>query len=438
MLKLDQERINLEREKLELKKKELEARERESARELEARERELEDRERELEDRERERKHQLSSKQGRFTVKSSAGILAAPDDEYRTSKAMTSASLPPLSVISCGYCKKTGHHITQCQTPGCRKSFYSGQVKFQSAPPTVSSGTQKVQSSQKPKPMSHITVESLNSHEDIFKDFKSSGEVGLSENGPFDPVTILRDTGAAQSILTKAALPGVEENITREKVILSDLSSEHSTELAKVFLKCNLFNKEVKVGIREQKMPISGIQLILGNDLAGSMVVPTPEIVKTPCAHSPTLVEDHIHPEIFPLCAVTRSQTPSAEDTLPDVFDLPNQIMSKENLIKAQREDLTVEKFHRYLKLDPNHVENYHQEGPIQRQHFLHTTQPHHPVTRSKNKKMNKEGTLGEATIREQQGANNATTATVESTAAELISKELSNANLSGEIANII
>ncbi|KAK3890606.1 hypothetical protein Pcinc_005454 [Petrolisthes cinctipes] len=184
--------------------------------------------------------------------------------------------------------------------------------------------------------MSHIKVESLNSH-DVFKDFKSSGEVGLSENGPFYPVTILRDTGAAQSILTKVALPGVEENITGEKVILSDLSSEQSTELAKVFLKCNLFNKEVKVGIREQKMPISGIQLILGNDLAGSMVVPTPEIVKTPCAHSPTLVEDHIHPEIFPLCAVTRSQTPSAEDTLPDVFDLPNRIMSKENLIKVSR-----------------------------------------------------------------------------------------------------
>ncbi|KAK3895517.1 hypothetical protein Pcinc_000756 [Petrolisthes cinctipes] len=343
MLKLDQERINLEREKLELRKKELEARERESAREIEARERESA---RELEDRERERKHQLSSRQGRFTVKSSAGILAAPDDDYRTSKAMTSASLPPLSVISCAYCKKTGHHISQCQTPGCRKSFYPGQVKFQSAPPTVSSGTQRVQSSQKPKPMSHIKVESLNSH-DVFKDFKSSGEVGLSEKGPFYPVTILRDTGAAQSILTKVALPGVEENITGEKVILSDLSSEQSTELAKVFLKCNLFNKEVKVGIREQKMPISGIQLILGNDLAGSTVVPTPEIVKTPCAHSPTLVEDHIHPEIFPLCAVTRSQTPSAEDTLPDVFDLPNRIMSKENLIKAQREDLTVEKFHR-------------------------------------------------------------------------------------------
>ncbi|KAK3892775.1 hypothetical protein Pcinc_003363 [Petrolisthes cinctipes] len=220
MLKLDQERINLEREKLELRKKELEARERESARELEAREREsareLEARERELEDRERERKHQLSSRQGRFTVKSSAGILAAPDDDYRTSKAMTSASLPPLSVISCAYCKKTGHHISQCQTPGCRKSFYPGQVKFQSAPPTVSSGTQRVQSSQKPKPMSHIKVESLNSH-DVFKDFKSSGEVGLSENGPFYPVTILRDTGAAQSILTKVALPGVEENITGEK-----------------------------------------------------------------------------------------------------------------------------------------------------------------------------------------------------------------------------
>ncbi|KAK3886275.1 hypothetical protein Pcinc_009579 [Petrolisthes cinctipes] len=367
MLKLDQERINLEREKLELRKKELEARERESARELEAREREsareLEARERELEDRERERKHQLSSRQGRFTVKSSAGILAAPDDEYRISKAMTSASLPPLSVISCAYCKKTGHHISQCQTPGCRKSFYPGQVKFQSAPPTVSSGTQRVQSSQKPKPMSHIKVESLNSHEDVFKDFKSSGEVGLSENGPFYPVTILRDTGAAQSILTKVALPGVEENITGEKVILSDLSSEQSTELAKVFLKCNLFNKGVKVGIREQKMPISGIQLILGNDLAGSMVVPTPEIVKTPCAHSPTLVEDHIHPEIFPLCAVTRSQTPSAEDTLPDVFDLPNRIMSKENLIKAQREDLTVEKFHRLAASSKKEIDHFPEDG---------------------------------------------------------------------------
>ena len=95
--------------------------------------------------------------------------------------------------------------------------------------------------------------------------------------------------------------------------------------------------------------------------------------METPCDQSPTLVEDHIHPEIFPLCAVTRSQTPPVEDTVPDTFDLPNQIMSQENLIKAQQEDPTLQPFHRLSVSSKEEVDHfpgfYYHKGVLMRCH---------------------------------------------------------------------
>ena len=204
--------------------------------------------------------HRLSSKsQGKATVKSSAGFFASPDDKSQTTKTMSSPSTLPVANI-CNYCKQPGHDIAQCLEPGCRKSMYFGQTQTPEKSPHMSKNQQQFQfqSSLKKKPISHV-VKRSESHEDIFRDFKYSGELALTQKGPFYPITILRDTGAAQSLLFKKALPGIVENVTGNSVTIGDFSTSQSIPLARVFMNCNWFKKEVVVGIRDEPMPIPGV-----------------------------------------------------------------------------------------------------------------------------------------------------------------------------------
>ncbi|XP_076061605.1 uncharacterized protein LOC143037351 [Oratosquilla oratoria] len=204
-----------------------------------------------------------------------------------------------------------------------------------------------------------------------FKDFKSHGEISADEKSPPFPITILRDTGAAQSIVSKQALPEITKSMTGKKVTVSDLSSTQSIEIARIFLKCQLFQKEVEVCVWKDSMPVPGVDLILGNDLAGSMVVPPPDITKLPSNETPTVVEDHLHPNIFPLCAVTRSQTPPSDSNVTYKFDLPNQLISRENLIKAQNDDPTLQNLHRLAVDSREEVDHfpgyYYQDGILMR-----------------------------------------------------------------------
>lgn len=55
---------------------------------------------------------------------------------------------------------------------------------------------------------------------DSFVEFKSSGNVALNREDTGTPVVILRDTGASQSLLIRSCLPGIDQNITEDRVIL--------------------------------------------------------------------------------------------------------------------------------------------------------------------------------------------------------------------------
>ena len=69
-----------------------------------------------------------------------------------------------------------------------------------------------------------------------------------------------------------------------------------------VYLNSDLVKGAVMVGIRPT-LPIGGISLILGNDLAGSKVMPDLHVVDDP---DPQLVVDKPD-RVFPACAVTRA-----------------------------------------------------------------------------------------------------------------------------------
>lgn len=226
----------------------------------------------------------------------------------------------------CAYCKKTGHTIAQCKHPGCNVSK-KGSNK--STPKPVASNASSLQTS-------------------MFKAFTFTGRVALSQRDQTFPITILRDTGAAQSILVHDAVPNLSQKLTGEQVLLSDLSTSHiSHPLAQVYLECPLFNAEVKVAVKYGVLPVEGVQLLLGNDLAGALIVPNVTTVNKP------LSEVHVEaPDLYPTCAVTRAQAKLAESTsskpvpsfpfTQNQNDLINQPLSKKELITAQNSDTSL------------------------------------------------------------------------------------------------
>ena len=82
--------------------------------------------------------------------------------------------------------------------------------------------------------------------------------------------------------------------------------------LHEVDLKSDLVSGKVKVGVRPS-LPVKDVSIILGNDLAGERVVPSPVVSARPCESDETnrFVEEF--PHVFPAYAVTRSMTKNAE-----------------------------------------------------------------------------------------------------------------------------
>ena len=100
-------------------------------------------------------------------------------------------------------------------------------------------------------------------------------------------------------------MPDIKTVLTGEKALLTDLSQDQPYPLARVYLKCPLLAGKVEVAVREKPLPVPGVHMLLGNDLAGELVVPTLRVSDTPLPADST-----VNP-LYPACAVTRSQSPT-------------------------------------------------------------------------------------------------------------------------------
>lgn len=143
--------------------------------------------------------------------------------------------------------------------------------------------------------------------DDEFKPFVSKGCASLVGGEKKLAVNILRD--AKQSLICEGVLPfsaqlycgadvlawGVKMGVMRVPL--------HTVQLSSQFV-----SGEVKLGVQPQ-LPVEGIDIILGNDLAGCKVFPLPEVVEIPIAD--TSASDVATPNcvsLFPACALTRAQ----------------------------------------------------------------------------------------------------------------------------------
>ena len=191
---------------------------------------------------------------------------------------------------TCYYCKWKGHVKTEC--PALAKKTRQNAIVASPRVKDVNSAHAVVGQEKVP---------------DVYEPFVSQGTVSLVGSGEENPVTILRDTGASQSLVLDSVLPFSDQSDTGTKVLLQGVElGTISVPLHKVFLRCNLKTGPIVIGVRSS-LSVKGITVLLGNDLAGGRVVANPKV-----SNKPQMLTDddgttkHLS-ELFPACAVTRA-----------------------------------------------------------------------------------------------------------------------------------
>ncbi len=193
------------------------------------------------------------------------------------------------------------------------------------------------------------------------------GYVSLSES-EYKPVSILRDTGSTQSFILEEALPFSSASHTGASVLVRgiEMGCAH-VPLHKVNLQSDLVSGLVDLAVCAQ-LPVKGVQVILGNDLAGGKVFPCPVVSCTPVVEKqPSLARQF--PTVFSACVVTRAQKQKSQEVidLSDLFvnvdaantkdacaerEIKETILQPDLSIRVSKEQLAVEQ-----KSDPSLVD---------------------------------------------------------------------------------
>lgn len=168
----------------------------------------------------------------------------------------------------------------------------------------------------------------ISSHKDLGKKIK--GQI-REEYEPFvsngsvcpvdDPtkrvkIKILRDTGATQSLIVEEDMPRGSETTTGERVVIQGVGSNFvSVQLHRISLDSNIVCGPIVIGVVDS-LPMKGISMLLGNDLARERVVPHPRVVEKLSVLEETEKIEETHPGTFPSCLVTRANARKrAEET---------------------------------------------------------------------------------------------------------------------------
>ena len=141
----------------------------------------------------------------------------------------------------CYKCGKAGHIAIRCQ---------------------LGKGPERNQT-QSRKPQGAVTTTRGNQS---YRPWTKKGMIKGPHGGPVK-VSILRDTGASQSLLLRSKLPKGVIEATRETVMIEGIGGKRvKIPLCKITLKSQWKNGPIKVGVVD-KLPMKGISLILGNEI---------------------------------------------------------------------------------------------------------------------------------------------------------------------------
>ena len=143
--------------------------------------------------------------------------------------------------VVCYKCGKAGHIAIRCQ-------LGKGPERNQTQPR---------------KPQGAVTTARVDKS---YRPWTKRGGI-RSPHGEPVKVSILRDTGASQSLLLRSKLPKRVIEATRETVMIEGIGGKRvKIPLCKITLKSQWKNGPMKVGVVD-KLPMKGISLILGNEV---------------------------------------------------------------------------------------------------------------------------------------------------------------------------
>ncbi|KAL2080855.1 hypothetical protein ACEWY4_022708 [Coilia grayii] len=237
---------------------------------------------------------------------------------------------------ACNYCLGKGHWKKDC--PALKAKGRGSRTKFF-----------------KPVALAAPVVQALIVPEVGYSPFITDGFVSLVGSALKVPVKILRDTGASESFLLKSVLPFSVETSTGENVLVKGIGLQVITvPLHRVNLESDLVQGEVTIAVRPS-LPVEGVHLILGNNLAGDKVWRdvTPRLIVRDTPLNPP--EADVGPEslsdVFTSCAVTRAKS-RATDLLssesvsavkPVSLPVLPAPVSPDEFVAAQKEDRSLD-----------------------------------------------------------------------------------------------
>ena len=143
--------------------------------------------------------------------------------------------------VVCYKCGKAGHIAIRCQ-------LGKGPERNRTQPR---------------KPQGAVTTARVDKS---YRPWTKKGMIRGPHGGPVE-VSILRDTGASQSLLLRNKLPKGVIEATHETVMIEGIGGKRvKIPLCKITLKSQWKNGPIQVGVVE-KLPMKGISLILGNEI---------------------------------------------------------------------------------------------------------------------------------------------------------------------------
>ena len=267
----------------------------------------------------------------------------------------------------CYFCDKKGHKIVDCFK---RKAYLETQKKPVGAVYNAASSAVPNEESQWLETIEH------------FGDHLMSGKLSLHEQGVNKPITILRDTGTAVSLLLRSSLPKgccLESN---EVILVGGFPNSCTPcPILSLYLETEPVKGTVKLAVTDQ-LPVKGIELLLGNDLVRGKGSSNPVLRKVPI------------PDVE-VAITTRSGliTDNEGDLNLNLEDSTNNVpivkamsdescLERDNLIRAQSEDETLAKLLDQC-LDSVDIDDLSKEQYVIKDQVLHRLS--RPVTASSN-----------------------------------------------------
>ena len=155
--------------------------------------------------------------------------------------------------------------------------------------------------------------------------FTSKGVVSHVDRTDSRPITIFRDTGANVSVMVSKKVPEKALLSNVGYVILGGLWKCEKVPLYEVYLETDLINGSVVVGVVDE-IPKQGIELLLGNDLAGNVVCrPNAVMLDEALSNNNTVELERKFPKLFPANAVRCERnnclTFDVMETIPELFE---------------------------------------------------------------------------------------------------------------------